>query len=41
LAWMVGLYAILTGAMLLALAWQVRSWARINAGRSSPSAGAA
>jgi uncharacterized membrane protein HdeD (DUF308 family) len=41
LAWMVGLYAILTGAMLLALALQVRNWSRINAGRSSPSAGAA
>lgn len=36
LAWMIGLYAIITGAMLLALALQVRAWARINAGRASP-----
>lgn len=40
LAWMLGLYALLTGAMLLALALQVRRWARINIGRSSPPAGA-
>jgi uncharacterized membrane protein HdeD (DUF308 family) len=41
LAWMIGLYAIVTGAMLLALSFNVRSWTRINAPRSSPSAGAA
>ncbi len=40
LAWLTGLYAIVTGALLLALALQVRSWARINAGRSSGQAGA-
>ncbi|MBC7686302.1 MAG: DUF308 domain-containing protein, partial [Bdellovibrionales bacterium] len=38
LAWMIGVYAIITGAVLLALALQVRSWARLNAGRSSPPA---
>ena len=38
LAWMIGVYAITTGAMLLALALQVRSLARLNAGRSSPPA---
>ncbi|UUZ48362.1 DUF308 domain-containing protein [Massilia sp. B-10] len=41
LAWMIGLYAIVTGAMLLALAFQVRAWSRLHALRSSPSAGAA
>lgn len=40
LAWMAGLYALLTGALLLVLAWQVRRWARLNGGRSSPAAGA-
>ena len=40
LAWMLGAYAILTGSMLLALSLQVRSWSRINEGRSSGPAGA-
>ena len=40
LAWMTGFYAIITGALLLALAFQVRTWSRINAGRSSGPAGA-
>ena len=40
LAWMTGFYAIVTGALLLALALQVRSWSRINGGRSSGPAGA-
>ena len=39
LAWLIGLYAILTGAVLLALSLKVRSWSRINAPRSSPAAG--
>ena len=41
LAWLVGLYAILTGAVLLALSLKVRTWSRINAPRSSPAAGPA
>jgi len=40
LAWMIGLYAIVTGAMLLTLAFQVRSWSRLNGARSSGPAGA-
>ncbi len=40
LAWLTGMYAILTGTLLLALALQVRSWSRINHGRSSGPAGA-
>ena len=40
LAWMIGLYAIVTGAMLLALAVQVRSRARAHNGNSRPPAGA-
>jgi uncharacterized membrane protein HdeD (DUF308 family) len=40
LAWLIGVYAILTGAMLLVLSFNVRAWSRINAPRSSPSAGA-
>lgn len=40
LAWMIGIYAIITGSMLLALATQVRSWSRIHTARSSPPAGA-
>jgi uncharacterized membrane protein HdeD (DUF308 family) len=40
LAYMTGLYALLTGALLLALSLQVRAWARLNGGRSSGSAGA-
>lgn len=41
LAWMTGAYALLTGVLLMALAWQVRGWTRLNGGRSSPPAGAA
>ena len=40
LAVVLGTYAIMTGALLLALALRVRSWARLHAGRSSPAAGA-
>ncbi len=40
LAWLTGLYALLTGVLLMALAFQVRSWSRINQGRSSGPAGA-
>ena len=40
LALLIGVYALVTGAMLLALAIQVRSWARLNHARSSPPAGA-
>lgn len=40
LALMTGIYAIVTGVLLLALALQVRSWARLNSGRSSGQAGA-
>ncbi len=40
LAWMTGFYALFTGVLLLALALQVRSWSRINKGRSSGQAGA-
>lgn len=40
LAWLVGLYAIVTGAMLLALSLNVRTWSRLHAPRSSPPAGA-
>lgn len=38
LAWLVGVYALVTGVMLLVLSLQVRSWSRINAGRNSPPA---
>lgn len=41
LAWLVGVYAMVTGAMLVALSLNVRSWSRLNAPRSSPPAGAA
>lgn len=38
LAWMVGFYALLTGSMMIVLAFQVRAWQRASAGRSSPPA---
>jgi uncharacterized membrane protein HdeD (DUF308 family) len=41
LAWLIGLYATVTGVMLLALSFNVRIWARLHAPRSSPPAGAA
>ena len=41
LVWLISLYAIVSGALLLAAALQVRSWTRINAARSSPAAGTA
>lgn len=28
LVWLVGIYAIATGLLLLAMAWRVRAWAR-------------
>ena len=40
LAWFIGCYALFTGILLLVLAWRVRTWSRINAGRSSPASGA-
>ncbi len=40
LAVLIGIYALLTGVLLLALAVRVRAWSRLNQGRSSPSAGA-
>lgn len=40
LAWMIGIYALLTGALMVALSIQLRTWTRINAGRSIPQAGA-
>jgi uncharacterized membrane protein HdeD (DUF308 family) len=40
LAWMTGFYAIVTGTLLIVLAIHVRSWLRINGGRSSGPAGA-
>ncbi|MES2149548.1 MAG: DUF308 domain-containing protein [Pseudomonadota bacterium] len=39
LVWLVGSYAMLTGALMMALALRVRGWARRNAARSSPAAG--
>lgn len=39
LAWFIGCYALFTGILLLVLAWRVRTWSRLNAGRSSPAAG--
>lgn len=41
LAVMTGFYALLTGVLLMVLAWQVRAWSRLSGGRSSPPAGAA
>jgi|GEM_PF-6946588 len=32
LAWMIGLYALATGVMLLTLAFQVRAWSRLRSG---------
>ena len=40
LVWLVSAYAILAGALFLAVALRVRTWSRLNSGRSSPAAGA-
>jgi uncharacterized membrane protein HdeD (DUF308 family) len=40
LAWLTGAYAMLTGFLLLALAWQARHWSRSNGGRGGDPAGA-
>ncbi|MCE3607438.1 DUF308 domain-containing protein [Massilia sp. P8910] len=39
LATIVGVYALISGVLLLSLSLRVRAWSRINAGRSSPAAG--
>jgi len=41
LAWLVGFYALVSGAMLVALSLNVRAWSRLHTPRSSPAAGAA
>lgn len=38
IVWMISFYAIVTGTLMLALAWRVRSWVRLGGGRSSPAA---
>ncbi len=40
LAWLIGVYALITGIILIALSVRVRAWSRIHEGRSSPAAGA-
>jgi uncharacterized membrane protein HdeD (DUF308 family) len=40
LVWLVSLYAVATGALCLIAAARVRTWSRLNRGRSSPAAGA-
>lgn len=40
LVWLVAAYAILAGVLFLAVSMRVRTWTRLNAGRSSPAAGA-
>ena len=40
LVFMVSVYAALTGVLLLAVAFRLRSWARLHRPRSSPAAGA-
>lgn len=40
LALLTACYALITGSLLLALAFQVRAWSRLQEGRSSPPAGA-
>ncbi|MDQ1921738.1 HdeD family acid-resistance protein [Massilia pseudoviolaceinigra] len=39
LATFIGVYALMSGVLLMCLSVRVRSWSRINAGRSSPAAG--
>jgi uncharacterized membrane protein HdeD (DUF308 family) len=41
LVWLISIYAIITGVLLLAAALRIRTWTRVNAARSSPAAGAA
>jgi len=41
LVWLISLYAMVSGALLLAAALRVRAWTRIHAARSSPAAGTA
>ncbi|MBZ2209471.1 HdeD family acid-resistance protein [Massilia soli] len=36
IAWMIGLYALVTGMLMLALAWRVRAWMRLGGGRGRP-----
>lgn len=38
LVWLISAYAILSGMLMLGAAWQARTWARLNTGRSSPAA---
>lgn len=40
LVWLISMYAVVSGILLLGAAYQVRTWSRLNAGRSSPAAGA-
>lgn len=40
LAFVIGVYAIVTGLLMLVLALRVRSWSRLNEARSGPPAGA-
>lgn len=40
LVWLISMYAVVSGILLLGAAYQVRIWSRLNAGRSSPAAGA-
>lgn len=36
--WLISAYALVTGVLMLVLAWRVRSWVRLGGGRSSPAA---